>query len=929
MPRRHYVLLILTVLAGAWLRLWQLATIPPGLHYDTAAYALLSRAVAFEGYRPIFVPAYAGREVLFIYWIALWYRLIGSSVFTLRLCAALVGVLTIPACFFALRQVLRSDPHGLALAVFGTVLMSVALFHVIFSRFGFRVITQPLTQCLTLGFLFRGLGRVGKGSGGARAGPDFALAGAFTGLTAHTYVGARFFVLPVAVFWLVLLVGVFFTRRSAWPRYLTLFGLFGLSALIVFAPLGWYFWQHPADFFIRASQVVVRPDQMDQLAQSALAVAKMVFLRGDPYYRYNIPLQPLLDPLTGLLFVTGLLATLYSLFRPPANRAHGWTHAITLLAWMPLMLIPAIISVNEIVPSNVRAFGVIPLLYALPARGLGILYHWLRERFPASRPLSPRLLPGLSLAVLLVGLVATGRDYFVTWLGAPNQYVENEGDISHLSQYLNEQPQSDAALFVASLYYQDPSIAYLARDYEAIRWLSDGTALDIPEQQAAVYLFPRSAPAPAAWVASWAPHQVAAPPGPDGIPDFYAYRFEAGQMPPLPSFTPLVENFANIIFLKGYRVETDTDQLNVDLLWHVENLPDITDLLPYVRLYDPTGDLWSQSGNFTYPSGQWAVGDTLVTRLRVPVPTGWTPGTYTLKAGIYSEAQKTSLPHLNPAGAFAGERAVLGPVWLPGHVDLSESAFRSKNAIVAPAENSGLNTSLALLGAARLPDSIRQGERLPLTLFWYARSTTQATSISITLGGRPVLTPSTFLARAAGQAVMEHVQLRLPLDLPPGPAELQVTAANYGTARLATLNVVKVERNFTQPAVEQPASVSFQNQFAFTGYTLSAGSTTQLTLTWKSLAATDLDYTVFVHILDTNGQVVAQTDQQPQNGAYPTSLWAPGEFVSDTYTFNLPPGTYSAELGLYVPETGERLAVTSAAGQPPSDKGLLPEFNVK
>jgi hypothetical protein len=817
------------------------------------------------------------------------------------------------------------------------VLLSVALFHVIFSRFGFRVITQPFTQCLAIGFLFRGLGRLEKSPPEAatsirRAGPDFALAGAFTGLTAHTYVGARFFVLPPTVFWLVLLVGIFITRRAAWLRYLALFGLFSLAALIVFAPLGWYFWQHPADFFIRASQVVARPDQTGQLAASAVAVAQMVFLRGDPYYRYNIPLQPLLDPVSGLLFVIGLLATVYYLFRPPprpAERAHGWTNAIVLLAWTPLMLIPAIISVNEIVPSNVRAFGVIPLLFALPARGLGVCFGWLRGRFQASRWFQSRVLTGLSVAVLMVGAVVTGRSYFVNWLSAPNQYVEGEADLSHLAEYLNQLPKSDTALFAASIYYQDPSIAFLARDYADIRWLTGGMALDIPQHQAALYLFPRSAPAPAAWVADWAPYLVAAPPGPDGVPDFHAYRFEAGQMPPLPNFTTLSENFANIIFLKGYRVETATDHLNVDLLWHVENLPDTADWLPYVRLYFPTGDLWSQSGGFTYPSSQWEAGDTLVTRHRVPIPAGWAPGTYTLKAGLYSESQKTSPPHLNSVGAFAGERALLGQVWLPGHLDLTEGAFRSQNAIVAPADNAGLNGSLALLGSARLPASIRQGERLPLTLFWYARSATQPASISIMLGGRPVLAAQLFSAWAAGQAVMEHDFLRVPADLPPGPAELQVTVDGYGTAQLGTLNVVGVVRNFAQPTVEHPLNAAFQDRLALAGYTLAAGPTTQLTLTWQSLAATDSDYTVFVHILDANGQIVAQADQQPRNGAYPTSLWTPGEFVVDTYSFNLPAGTYSAEIGLYASETGERLAVAGATGQVPNDRVLLPVFYVK
>ena len=85
MPRRYYLLLILITLVAALLRLWQLAAVPPGLHYDLAATALLGNEVAFHSYRPIFISAYTGHEALFYYWLALWFRLIGSSVFALRL----------------------------------------------------------------------------------------------------------------------------------------------------------------------------------------------------------------------------------------------------------------------------------------------------------------------------------------------------------------------------------------------------------------------------------------------------------------------------------------------------------------------------------------------------------------------------------------------------------------------------------------------------------------------------------------------------------------------------------------------------------------------------------------------------------------------------------------------------------------------------
>lgn len=84
-----------------------------------------------------------------------------------------------------------------------------------------------------------------------------------------------------------------------------------------------------------------------------------------------------------------------------------------------------------------------------------------------------------------------------------------------------------------------------------------------------------------------------------------------------------------------------------------------------------------------------------------------------------------------------------------------------------------------------------------------------------------------------------------------------------------------------------------------------------LTLYWQVTASLLLDYTTFVHIRDETGQMVAQKDRPPLNGAYPTSLWEPGEIIADEIviplTGPLPAQTYQVVVGLYNLETGQRL----------------------
>jgi hypothetical protein len=86
-----------------------------------------------------------------------------------------------------------------------------------------------------------------------------------------------------------------------------------------------------------------------------------------------------------------------------------------------------------------------------------------------------------------------------------------------------------------------------------------------------------------------------------------------------------------------------------------------------------------------------------------------------------------------------------------------------------------------------------------------------------------------------------------------------------------------------------------------------------LTFYWESLALTDIDYTVFVHLLSADDTIVAQMDRPLTAGVYPTSLWSPGEIIPDSLTMSIPatvpPGAYTIVVGLYNLVTGQRLSI--------------------
>jgi hypothetical protein len=86
-----------------------------------------------------------------------------------------------------------------------------------------------------------------------------------------------------------------------------------------------------------------------------------------------------------------------------------------------------------------------------------------------------------------------------------------------------------------------------------------------------------------------------------------------------------------------------------------------------------------------------------------------------------------------------------------------------------------------------------------------------------------------------------------------------------------------------------------------------------LTLLWRALQPVARDYNAFVHLLDANGNRVAQVDWPPGDAIsrLPTSQWPVGVTLADTQQLllppDLPPGVYTLIAGLYDWQSGERL----------------------
>lgn len=91
-----------------------------------------------------------------------------------------------------------------------------------------------------------------------------------------------------------------------------------------------------------------------------------------------------------------------------------------------------------------------------------------------------------------------------------------------------------------------------------------------------------------------------------------------------------------------------------------------------------------------------------------------------------------------------------------------------------------------------------------------------------------------------------------------------------------------------------------------------------LQFTWRADQQPRADYTLYLHVLDGQGNYVAGIDERLTHDDYPSSLWPPSEIVTDvhpadmTSLLRLPQGTYQLTAGLYDRQTMQRLPVSSA-----------------
>ncbi len=126
----------------------------------------------------------------------------------------------------------------------------------------------------------------------------------------------------------------------------------------------------------------------------------------------------------------------------------------------------------------------------------------------------------------------------------------------------------------------------------------------------------------------------------------------------------------------------------------------------------------------------------------------------------------------------------------------------------------------------------------------------------------------------------------------------------FGAVRLATYAVPAQAAD----TPERRTDARLGDHIWLDGYSLltptaAPGDIVQVALFWRADAPIAQRYKVFMHILDANGTIVAQTDREPGSDLVPTNIWKPGDTIIDRYGVVMPAdaaaGAYRILIGMY------------------------------
>jgi len=940
-----WLLVGIIVAVALFLRLYQLASAPPGLSGDELFNAIDAQLIG-NGNWPIFFEGNYGREVFFFYLMAASLKLLGSTIFAVRLPAVLLGTGNVILAFLLGRN-LFNRRVGLLTAA----LVAVSLWPMMESRWGLRAVALTFLTALTVYFFHKAVynGRFYY----------WLLGGISLGLAFYTYIPSRVFPLVLIIWFAWIAWRQRELARQNWRQFLLALGL----ALIIFAPFGWYMVQYPDKVNQRINTMSSALSDLQNgnpatLLESIMGVLLMFSFVGDNKWRYHVAGQPVFDPITSIFFYLGIVVCLWFAFTRNRNKtkwAPASTYALVLL-WLGGMLAPN--AVTEANSSFLRAAGALLPVYLITGIGVDAAYQWLIKKWPRLS-LSPAI-PALVGVGLIATLALTWHSYFNIWTNNPEVREIYWAQTASMATFLDEHPPPpDVRVYIADRYAYGaaPRTMSFYNDLPLTYFMSART---FPWDETAVenwYLVPSDEPLK---LLEKLPEEVAKSatmiPFSDGQDSFIWYQVpgtmvtELAETAVFPSPThTLNQAYQDGPTLLGYDLPSTLyrgEEVPLLLYWQIPETmqPQANkETNTQVFLEDSGFDMWSMGSNLLgYPQAGWRAGDQFMQQVMLQIPEGLPPESMTMRIELADNNGADTYPLDGEPNNRTNQFVALGrpltdftptpemPVW--------DDTLVLKEASLSTLTEPGLPIDMSLDWVALQEPA--QDYRVTLMLVDPTTDIALATQASDIL---PDVYPTSQWQK--GEQLRTQHRLRIPIDIPSEitTTELHVSVepvdgnfiANLtqGDSKLTDITVVQREHSFDVPEMEQKSDAQFGSDIRLLGYDLNTQSdeALELTLYWQAVNTPSDRYTVFNHLINDDGEIVAQFDSPPKSDAWLTNAWLPGEVIVDERQISLPDGVsngrFTLALGLY--DDNGRLPVTLNNQTQPNDQLIIPDISLE
>lgn len=917
---------LIVLVAASVLRFVALDRFPPGVQHDEVFVANFAQTV-LRGEYPIFFELNRGNEPLFMYLTAVMMKVFGENVWALRGTAALCGVGAIVLTYFLARDMFSRKYTGRGDSSSGDFIALVAAAGITFSfwslyesRIGLHTISTYLLAAGTFYAFWTGWTRGNK--------ILLLVSGVLAGLSAYTYRSGIFVPAALLVFALYTLV----FHRTVWGKNLWLVPVIFVIAALVYFPLFNFITTHPETALARLGDLSGDLDALRQgnplpLLNNGVRVLGMFGFSGDPEWRYNVALRPILDPIWAVLFYAGIVVALFRVKRAPYALA---------LCWLFVMLLPSILSGSDL--SQHRAVGAIGAAFLMPALVLDELRVIVAERRGrGARIIFAAVVAGLVLLAAVGGIGA----YFVTWTNNPEVRLIQRADLATAARWLDEHRTSERTLISAEFANDLDRGAFnlVAGSTDRTQFFQGADTFVLPARTAAYIVNPRSGPVNESFKRQFlANAPIFTSKLEDGTNEVEIYKLSEQEFQTLratrglnsvaqtPDGQLLVRN---AVLPHGAK---SGETLDAELWWQILAPPasDADGLAWVGSLEDGLSYTWSEVASLGYTPSQWQTDDMVVTRLALPIPVDAPPQTYTFALALGSNMgtlplmkqgePPTSPIRLGEVAIARGEVPTLQPdleVRYPNKQQFGDLVFFGSDAVGEAAAGGAWRVVLFWKANAKLTEDFKvdlialnqDGQEI-------------ARHEEVLLGG--IYPTSQWRAGEYLRSVHDFV---IPEDAPRGTAQVRLAVVDGSGkpvgradgAPIAGIEIVGRARVFDPPSPQTARVVQFGEMVELLGYdlpqtTLHAGDPLELTLHWHARGATDKPYTVFVHLLDANGQVIGQKDAPPLDGEAQTDTWQNGEYIADSYAVTIASdalaGAAVIEIGFYDPATGQRLGVT-------------------